>query len=84
MNLSSIVQQDVMEELRKGNTAVLKGLPPVLAMQYGSAMQKEAGDYIDPSPIDTKEVGKAMLNLMADTGIKEQLLKQMDQEVTGE
>ncbi|WP_165616073.1 hypothetical protein [Bacillus proteolyticus] len=45
-NLTSIVKPDVMDELRKGNTDVLKGLPPVLAMQYGLALQNEAGNYI--------------------------------------
>jgi len=34
-NLTSIVKQDVLAELKKGNTDVLKGLPPVLAMQCG-------------------------------------------------
>ncbi|EEL21537.1 MULTISPECIES: hypothetical protein [Bacillus] len=40
-NLTSIVKQDVLAELRRGNTDVLKGLPPVLAMQYGLALQNE-------------------------------------------
>ncbi|WP_196303444.1 hypothetical protein [Bacillus thuringiensis] len=42
-NLTSVVKHDVMEEMRKGNTDVLKGLPLVLAMQYGLALQNEAG-----------------------------------------
>ncbi len=49
MNLTSNVKQDVMDELRKGNTDVLKGLPPVLTMQYGLALQHEAGNYFEES-----------------------------------
>lgn len=80
MNLSSIVKPDILGELKKGNTDVLKGLPPVLAMQYGLALQREAGDYKEPSPIDSKEVGKAMLDHMADSGVKERLIKEIEQE----
>ena len=79
MNLSSIVQTNVLEELKKGNTEVLKGLPPVLAMQYGLALQNEVGQVQD-SPISDEALGKAMLNRMADTGIKEQIIKRMEEE----
>lgn len=63
MNLSSIVKTDVLEELKKGNTEVLKGLPPVLAMQYGLALQNEVGQ-MEESPINYEAVGNAMLNRM--------------------
>lgn len=83
MNLSNIVQTNVLEELKKGNTDVLKGLPPVLAMQYGLALQNEVGQVQD-SPINDQALGEAMLNRMADTGIKERLIKQMEEKkVTG-
>lgn len=58
MNLTSIVKQDVMDELRKGNTEVLKGLPPVLAMQYGLRLQQEAGSYIEESLVNDSELSK--------------------------
>ncbi|MDC2945366.1 hypothetical protein [Bacillus thuringiensis] len=80
MNLSSIVKQDVLAELRKGNTDVLKGLPPVLAMQYGLALQNEAGNYIEESQIKDKELNEAMLNRMKDSGVKEMLIKKIEQE----
>ena len=80
MNLSSIVKQDVLAELRKGHTDVLKGLPPVLAMQYGLALQNEAGNYIEESQIKDKELNEAMLNRMKDSGVKEMLIKKIEQE----
>ncbi|PHD60423.1 hypothetical protein [Bacillus wiedmannii] len=79
-NLTSIVKQDVLAELRKGNTDVLKGLPPVLAMQYGLALQNEAGGYIDESKVNDKELNEAMLNRMKDSGVKEMLIKKIKQE----
>jgi len=78
MNLSNIVQTNVLEELKKGNTEVLKGLPPVLAMQYGLALQNEVGQVQD-SPISHKALGKSMLNRMADSSIKEQIIKRMEE-----
>ena len=78
MNLTNIVQTNVLEELKRGNTEVLKGLPPVLAMQYGLALQNAVGKVQD-SPISYDEVGKAMLSRMADTGIKERIIKEMEQ-----
>ncbi|MDQ4485743.1 hypothetical protein [Bacillus cereus] len=80
MNLSSIVKQDVMDELRKGNTEVLKGLPPVLAMQYGLALQNEAGGYIEESQIKDKELNEAVLNRLQDSGVKERLIKEIEAE----
>ncbi|PEC65618.1 hypothetical protein [Bacillus toyonensis] len=80
MNLSRIVKQDVMDELRKGNTNVLKGLPPVLAMQYGLALQNEAGHYIEKSPVNDSELSKAMINQLQDSGVKERLIKEMEAE----
>jgi len=83
MNLSNIVQTNVLEELKKGNTEVLKGLPPVLAMQYGLALQNEVGQ-VQESPINDEALGKSMLNLITDPGIKEQIIKRMgEKKVTG-
>lgn len=79
MNLLSMTTKtDVLAELKQGNTSVLKGLPPVLAMQYGLQLQNEVGQ-VEDSAIDEAAVGKAMLNRMADTGIKEQIIKQMEE-----
>ncbi|QPW49748.1 hypothetical protein G9298_18990 [Bacillus thuringiensis] len=78
MNLTSIVKQDVMDELRKGNTEVLKGLPPVLAMQYGLALQNEVGNYIEKSPVNDSELTKAMINQLQDSGVKECLIKEIE------
>ncbi|PAW37807.1 hypothetical protein ABEV81_26855 (plasmid) [Bacillus paranthracis] len=80
MNLTSIVKQDVMGELRKGNTEVLKGLPPVLAMQYGLRLQQEAGNYIEESQIKDKELNEAVLNRLQDSGVKERLIKEIEAE----
>lgn len=80
MNLTSIVKQDVMDELRKGNTEVLKGLPPVLAMQYGLRLQQEAGHYIEESLVNDSELSKAMLNQLQDSGVKERLIKEIEAE----
>lgn len=80
MNLTSIVKQDVMDELRKGNTEVLKGLPPVLTMQYGLALQQEAGNYIEKSPVNDSELTKAMINQLQDRGVKERLIKEIEAE----
>ncbi|HDR7673280.1 TPA: hypothetical protein QCX88_001313 [Bacillus wiedmannii] len=80
MNLTSIVKQDVMDELRKGNTEVLKGLPPVLAMQYGLVLQQEAGHYIEKSSVNDSELTKAMINKLQDSGVKERLIKEIEAE----
>ncbi|MEC2869505.1 hypothetical protein ACIQHV_11395 [Bacillus bombysepticus] len=80
MNLTNIVKQGVMDELRKGNTEVLKGLPPVLAMQYGLALQHEAGNYIEKSKVNDKELNEAMINRLQDSGVKERLIKEMETE----
>ena len=61
MNLVTVVKEDVLNELRKGNMDVLKGLPPVLILQYGLAIQNELGDYKDPSPINDEELNKTIL-----------------------
>lgn len=69
-----------MDELRKGNTEVLKGLPPVLAMQYGLRLQQEAGHYIEESQITNKELNEAVLNRLQDSGVKERLIKEIEAE----
>ncbi|MGD7091219.1 hypothetical protein ACQCTA_00775 [Bacillus subtilis] len=49
MNLSNTVKQDVLAELKNGNTEALKGLSPIVAMQYGLAL---SADYKEKSPIN--------------------------------
>jgi len=71
MNLMNTVKTDVLAELKKGNTEVLKGLPPVVAMQYGLALQNEVGQVTE-SPINDEAVNNAMLKLIG-----------KDREVTG-
>ncbi|MGE8082133.1 hypothetical protein [Peribacillus loiseleuriae] len=83
MNLMTTMKfnkQEILEQLRKGNTEVLKGLPPAMIMGYGIALQNESGDYREPSPIDDKEVAKAVVDRLKDSGVKEMLLKQIEQE----
>ncbi|RAS88190.1 hypothetical protein A3863_14440 [Priestia endophytica] len=80
MNLLNLTNKvDVLEELKKGNTDVLKGMSPVQALQYGLALQGEVGQ-VEESPINDEAVNKAMLDRMADTGIKERLIKQIEEE----
>ncbi|ASU98583.1 hypothetical protein P5664_12915 [Bacillus subtilis] len=81
MNLSNTVKQDVLAELKNGNTEALNGLSPIVAMQYGLALST---DYKEKSPINDEELNKAMLNRLKDSGVKERLIKQMKEEVTGE
>ncbi|MGJ6985529.1 hypothetical protein [Bacillus subtilis] len=75
MNLSNIVKQDVLAELKNGNTEVLKGFPPIVAMQYGLALST---DYKEKSPIIDEELNKAMLNRLKDSGVKERLINQIE------
>lgn len=76
----NIVKQDALRKLKEGDTSVLKGLPPVVAMEVGMIMQKEVGVYEEPSLYDSRGVGKAMLEHMQDSGIKEALIKQIEEE----
>jgi hypothetical protein len=79
MTTTTFVKNEILTELRNGNTEVLKGLPPHMAMSLGMALQNET-DYKEHSHVNDREVGKAMLSRMADSGIKEQLIKQIEQE----
>jgi hypothetical protein len=79
-NLTSNVKQNIIEELKKGNMEILKDLSPLESLNYGLALQNEAGDVKDASPINDKELGEAMLNRIKDTGIKEQIIKDMEQD----
>jgi hypothetical protein len=80
MNLLNLTKKvDVLEELKQGNTDVLKGLSPIQAMQYGLALQGEVGQ-VEESPINEEAVNKAMLARMADSGVKERLIKQIEEE----
>jgi len=67
MTASKFVKEEILSELRKGNTEVLKGLPPVIALQCGLTLQDEIGEA-EESPINTEAVGKAMLDRL---GIKQ-------------
>jgi len=79
-NLTSIVKQNIIEELKKGNMEILKDLSPLESLHYGLVLQKETGDIKDPSPIDDKAVNEAMLNRLQDSGVKEMLVKKIEQE----
>ncbi|MDR4928922.1 hypothetical protein [Peribacillus simplex] len=73
----------VLEELKSGNREVLKGLPPVLALQYGVAMQNEllGSDYVDTaSPIDNKAVEQALIERLKPSEVKEELVKRIEAE----
>lgn len=85
MTLLDTVKWDnqVLEELKQGNKEVLKGLPPVLALQYGVALQNEllGSDYVDTSsPIDNKAVEQALIERLKDSGVKAQLMKRIEAE----
>lgn len=84
MTLLNTVQWDnrVLEELKNGNKEVLKGLPPLLALQYGVAMQKEllGPNYVDTSPIDTKAVEQALIESLYDSGVRDELLQRIETE----
>jgi len=81
MNLMSLTNKvDILSQLKEGNMAVLKGLPPSVVMAYSLALQDEVG-VIPDSPIDMAAVNKAMLDRIADT----RLLKQIEEsKATGE
>ena len=80
MTATQFVKSEILSELKKGNTDVLKGLPPVMALNIGLAMQKEEGNIKDASPINDKDLNEAMLDRMKDSGVKERLIKQIEQE----
>ncbi|AUO12332.1 hypothetical protein [Priestia megaterium] len=63
MTMAVVDKQDILEELKQGNTTVLKGLPASVAMSYGLALQAEVGQAKD-SPIDSEAVATAMLGRM--------------------
>lgn len=46
MTATKYVKQEILSELKKGNMEVLKGLPPVMAMSLGMALQNEVGQQI--------------------------------------
>lgn len=80
MNLTNLVKHDILAELKNGNTEVLKGLPPVVAMQYGLALQNEVGVLQEESQLNDEAVNESMLNLLKDSGVKERLIKEIEKE----
>jgi hypothetical protein len=80
LHTQNIVKQDALRKLKNGDTSVLNGLPPVVAMQIGMEMQKEIGVYEEPTLYDRKKVGNAMLERMQDSGVKEALIKRIEEE----
>lgn len=70
---------EAVEQLKQGNTDVLRGLPPAAVISLAVATQQEIGEYKEPSPISEDEVAKSMLERMADSGIKERLLKEIEE-----
>ena len=79
MSAMNFNKNEVMEQLRNGNTEVLKGLPASLTLQLGMELQSEQGD-VDPSPIDDREVARVVVDRLKDSGVKEMLLKRIEQE----
>ncbi|OZT14623.1 hypothetical protein CHN50_02205 [Priestia aryabhattai] len=77
MTATKFVKEEILKELRKGNTEVLKGLPPIMAMSYGIAMS-EAGK--EEAPLSDEAIKEAMLNRLKDSGVKEQLIKNIEEE----
>lgn len=80
MTATKYVKEEILTELRKGNTEVLKELPPYVSMSLGMAIQREAGDVKEESPINDKDLNEAMLERLKDSGIKEMLIKKIEQE----
>lgn len=72
-------KQEALEQLRQGNTDVLKGLPASLTLQLGIELQKEQG-YKEPSPVDSNEVAKTIVERLEDSGVKEMLIKRIAEE----
>ncbi len=80
MTTMNFNKQEILEQLRNGNTEVLKGLPATLTLQLGMELQQELGDVKDPSPIDDKAVARAVVDRLKDSGVKEMLIKRIEQE----
>lgn len=78
MTASLSAKQDILAELKQGNTAVLKGLSPSVAMSYGLALQAEVG-HVKDSPINNEVVATAMLERMDDSDAKERIIKHMEE-----
>lgn len=78
MTATLSAKQDILAELKEGKTAVLKGLPPSVAMSYGLALQAEVGQAKD-SPIDSEAVATAVLDMIGDSDVKERIIKQTEE-----
>ena len=76
MTATQFVKQHMLDEFKKGNMEVLTGLPPVMALNLGLAMSNEK----DASPINDKDLNEAMLDRMKDSGVKEMLVKKIEQD----
>lgn len=83
MTTTNFNKEEALEQLRQGNTDVLKGLPASLTLQLGIELQKEQG-YKEPSPIDNKELEKAMVVRLKDGEVKEMLIKRIEEEKANE
>lgn len=82
MTATSFVKQQILEELKQGNMDALKDLPPIIAMECGIALQNEVGQQ-EVEQLNSEALGKTMLERMADTGIKEQIIKRIEEEKKG-
>jgi len=58
---SNYIKQDILEQLKSGNTSVLKGMPPVTALAYGLAVKDEEEKSKDSYPFDNEAMGKFIL-----------------------
>jgi protoporphyrinogen oxidase len=57
---TSIVKQEILAELKNGNMTVLKGLPPIMSLNYGLAMNEESKSP-KPTPFDDETMGEFMM-----------------------
>jgi hypothetical protein len=74
----SNLNPEILAELRKGNTGILDSLPPIVRVQYGLALQEEQEQ--PKSPITDEGLAKAMLDRLKDSGVKERLTKEIEEQ----
>ncbi len=74
----SNLNPEILAELKKGNMEVLTNLPPLVAMQYGLELREEQGEA--ESPINDKDLSEAMLARLKDSGVKERLIKEIEEQ----
>ena len=73
------INPEILEEIRKGNTDILNSLPPLVRMQYGLVLQEEKDKEETPAITD-KGLTEAMLARLKDSGVKERLIKEIEEQ----